>query len=297
MFKRIFPERFRRTARPYERSLTARLTERAGEVIVLAREEARHLRHNYLGTEHLLLGLLKEDEGTAAKALGSLNVTLDEVREQVESIVGYGEGEHGGPFPFPFTPRSKEVLEAAEREALRLGHHRIGTEHILLGLVPEPEGVAARALFELGIEPGIVRRAVEAVTRADRDEGGPMPGSSNRMIMHAKVEKLEVHVRCGVSVEERAVPQTLLVNLEYSYEANDEDDIAGMVDYGLLVEGAAQVLERDEFMLLETGVRMLGEYVLGTFPTVREVSVSVTKPRVPVARSLSGVSVSATFRR
>jgi ATP-dependent Clp protease ATP-binding subunit ClpC len=128
-----------------------RFTERARKVVVLAQEEARHFNHNYIGTEHLLLGLLREDEGVAARALGSLNVTLDEVREQVESIVGYGEEGTGG--QAPFTPRSKKVLELALREALQLGHNYIGTEHILLGLVRESEGVAARVLSNLGVDP------------------------------------------------------------------------------------------------------------------------------------------------
>src|SRR5918992_1489519 len=124
-----------------------RFTERARKVVVLAQEEARHFNHNYIGTEHLLLGLLREDEGVAARALASLNVTLDEVREQVESIVGYGEEGTGA--QAPFTPRSKKVLELALREALQLGHNYIGTEHILLGLVRESEGVAARVLDKL----------------------------------------------------------------------------------------------------------------------------------------------------
>src|ERR671921_189646 len=118
--------------------MSERFTERACKVVVLAQEEARHFNHNYIGTEHLLLGLLREDEGVAARALGSLNVTLDEVREQVESIVGYGEEGSGG--KAPVTPRSKKVLELALREALQLGHNYIGTEHILLGLVRESEG-------------------------------------------------------------------------------------------------------------------------------------------------------------
>lgn len=113
----------------------------------------------------------------------------------------------------------------------------------------------------------------------------------------ARVEALEVHVRCGVSEAERALPQPLLVDLEYSYEAAGEDDISSVVDYGVLLEGAARVLESEEFELLETGARRVGEHVLGAFPAVREVVVSVTKVRVPVARSLSGVRVSATFRR
>lgn len=135
-----------------------RFTERARKVVVLAQEEARHFNHNYIGTEHLLLGLLREDEGVAARALVALNVTLDEVREQVESIVGYGEEGAGG--QAPFTPRSKKVLELALREALQLGHNYIGTEHILLGLVRESEGVAARVLSNLDVDPDKVRREV-----------------------------------------------------------------------------------------------------------------------------------------
>ena len=117
------------------------------------------------------------------------------------------------------------------------------------------------------------------------------------LLFAARVEALEVHVRCGVSQEERALPQTLLIDLEYAYEAGGDDDIAGVVNYGVLVEEVARVLERREFRLLETGTRMVGERVLDSFPAVREITVSVTKPKVPVARSLSGVSVSATFRR
>src|SRR3712207_6183578 len=135
-----------------------RFTERARKVVVLAQDEARHFNHNYIGTEHLLLGLLREDEGVAAQALSSLNVVLDEVREQIESIVGYGEEGTGA--QAPFTPRSKKVLELALREALQLGHNYIGTEHILLGLVRESEGVAARVLSNLDVDPDKVRREV-----------------------------------------------------------------------------------------------------------------------------------------
>jgi ATP-dependent Clp protease ATP-binding subunit ClpC len=150
-----------------------RFTERARKVVVLAQEEARTFNHNYIGTEHLLLGLLREDEGVAARALSSLNVTLDEVREQVESIVGYGEEGTGG--QAPFTPRSKKVLELALREALQLGHNYIGTEHILLGLVRESEGVAARVLSNLDVDPDKVRREVVRMLgggRAQRGRGG-----------------------------------------------------------------------------------------------------------------------------
>jgi ATP-dependent Clp protease ATP-binding subunit ClpC len=155
-----------------------RFTERARKVVVLAQEEARHFNHNYIGTEHLLLGLLREDEGVAARALSSLNVTLDEVREQVESIVGYGEEGTGG--QAPFTPRSKKVLELALREALQLGHNYIGTEHILLGLVRESEGVAARVLSNLDVDPDKVRREVVRMLgggRAQRGRGGEAGGA------------------------------------------------------------------------------------------------------------------------
>jgi ATP-dependent Clp protease ATP-binding subunit ClpC len=150
-----------------------RFTERARKVVVLAQDEARHFNHNYIGTEHLLLGLLREDEGVAAQALSSLNVTLDEVREQVESIVGYGEEGTGA--QAPFTPRSKKVLELALREALQLGHNYIGTEHILLGLVRESEGVAARVLSNLDVDPDKVRR--EVVRRLGGGRGRSRGGS------------------------------------------------------------------------------------------------------------------------
>ncbi len=150
-----------------------RFTERARKVVVLAQDEARHFNHNYIGTEHLLLGLLREDEGVAAQALSSLNVALDEVREQVESIVGYGEEGTGA--QAPFTPRSKKVLELALREALQLGHNYIGTEHILLGLVRESEGVAARVLSNLDVDPDKVRR--EVVRRLGGGRGRSRGGS------------------------------------------------------------------------------------------------------------------------
>lgn len=127
------------------------------------------------------------------------------------------------------------------------------------------------------------------------ETGGPKPVGVRTF--RAGVEGLLVHVRCGVSEEERALPQSLRIDLDYAYEAETGDDLAGTVDYGALVEGVAGVLEWEEFKLLETGVRRVGEHVLDEFPAVGEVTVSVTKLRVPVARSLSGVSVSATFRR
>jgi ATP-dependent Clp protease ATP-binding subunit ClpC len=127
-----------------------RFTDRARRVVVLAQEEARLLNHNYIGTEHLLLGLIHEGQGVAAKALESLGIRLEAVRSQVEEIIGRGERAPTG--HIPFTPRAKKVLELSLRESKQLGHDYIGTEHILLGLVREGEGVAAQVLVKLGAD-------------------------------------------------------------------------------------------------------------------------------------------------
>ena len=138
-----------------------RFTDRARRVVVLAQEEARMLNHNYIGTEHILLGLIHEGEGVAAKALESLGISLEAVRQQVEEIIGQGQQAPSG--HIPFTPRAKKVLELALREATQLGHAHIGTEHILLGLIHEGEGVAAKALESLGIALEGVRQQVEEI--------------------------------------------------------------------------------------------------------------------------------------
>jgi len=135
-----------------------RLTDRARRVMDLAQDEARRLQHHYIGTEHLLLGLLGEGEGIAAQALQSLGIGLAAARQQVEQIVG--RGQQAAPEHIPFTPRAKKVLGLARREALQLGHHYIGTEHILLGLIREGDGVAAQALAALGAELNPVRQQV-----------------------------------------------------------------------------------------------------------------------------------------
>ena len=135
-----------------------RFTNRARRVVVLAQEEARMLNHNYVGTEHLLLGLIHEGQGTAAKALESLGIGLDMVRREVEEVIGEGQEAPSG--HIPFTPRAKKVLELSLREALELNHNYIGTEHILLGLIREGEGVAAQVLVRLGADLDRVRQQV-----------------------------------------------------------------------------------------------------------------------------------------
>ena len=148
-----------------------RFTERARQVVVLAQEEARTLKHNYIGTEHILLGLLREEEGLAARVLESLDITVERVRAQVVRIVGSGEEVTSG--QIPFTPRAKKVLELALREALSLGHNYIGTEHILLGLVRENEGVAARILLDFDADSEKIRNEV---IRMLSGPGRPPPG-------------------------------------------------------------------------------------------------------------------------
>jgi len=135
-----------------------RFTDRARRVVVLAQEEARMLNHNYIGTEHILLGLIHEGEGVAAKSLESMGISLEAVRAQVEEIIGQGKQAPSG--HIPFTPRAKKVLELSLREALQLGHNYIGTEHILLGLIREGEGVAAQVLVKLGADLNRVRQQV-----------------------------------------------------------------------------------------------------------------------------------------
>ena len=135
-----------------------RFTERAQRVMVLSQEEARRLGHSVVGTEHILLGLIAEGEDVAARALLSLGISIDQVRAEVERIIGRGEKPTEG--PIGFTPRSKRVLELAFDEARRLGHTYIGTEHLLLGLIREGEGVAAQVLHNLGADLEKVRTQV-----------------------------------------------------------------------------------------------------------------------------------------
>jgi ATP-dependent Clp protease ATP-binding subunit ClpC len=158
--------------------LFERFTERARQVVVLAQDEARALKHNYIGTEHILLGLLREEEGLAARVLESLDITVEEVRAQVARIVGQGDEVTSG--QIPFTPRAKKVLELALREALSLGHNYIGTEHILLGLVRENEGVAARILLDFDADAEKIRNEIiRMLSGPGRRQGGAGGGGAS----------------------------------------------------------------------------------------------------------------------
>src|SRR6201987_4463189 len=177
-----------------------RFTDRARRVVVLAQEEARMLNHNYIGTEHILLGLIHEGEGVAAKALEWLGISLEAVRQQVEEIIGQGQQAPSG--HIPFTPRAKKVLELSLREALQLGHNYIGTEHILLGLIREGEGVAAQVLVKLGADLNRVRQQVIQLLHGYQGKepaapggpgGGPAGGGEGGMLpaLQARVDALE----------------------------------------------------------------------------------------------------------
>ena len=179
-----------------------RFTERARQVVVLAQEEARTLKHNYIGTEHILLGLLREEEGLAARVLESLDITVERVRAQVVRIVGSGEEVTSG--QIPFTPRAKKVLELALREALSLGHNYIGTEHILLGLVRENEGVAARILLDFDADSEKIRNEVIRMLSGPggRRQGqgagagagsGPGPGRGQEVLQAARPVRAQPH--------------------------------------------------------------------------------------------------------
>ena len=163
-----------------------RFTERARQVTVLAQDEARTLRHDYIGTEHILLGLLREEEGLAARVLESLDITVERVRGQVVRIVGSGEEVTSG--QIPFTPRAKKVLEMALREALSLGHNYIGTEHILLAIARENDGVASRILLDFDADAEKIRsevlRMVSGPSGRRAGRGGGPSGPPMHRVVH-----------------------------------------------------------------------------------------------------------------
>ncbi len=159
-------------ASTYHRAVFERFTERARQVVVLAQSESRELGHDYIGTEHLLLGLLREEEGIAARVLESLGVTLEGAQAQVEAVVGRGDVVATG--QIPFTPEAKQALELSLREALALGHNHIGTEHVLLGVIRVEAGVATQILVYLGVDTDGVRDEVTRELRRNPAPGTPV---------------------------------------------------------------------------------------------------------------------------
>ena len=177
-----------------------RFTDRARRVVVLSQEEARLLSHNYIGTEHVLLGLIQEHEGVAAQALESLQISLESARREVEQIIGQGDKAPQG--HIPFTPRAKKVLELSLRQAMQLGHDYIGTEHILLGLIREGEGVAAQVLEKLGADLASVRQHVIQLLEVPAGTASPAGGSeSGRIVGAPSVSGPRVNVSSGGPLE------------------------------------------------------------------------------------------------
>src|ERR671933_629758 len=231
-----------------------RFTDRARRVVVLAQEEARLLNHNYIGTEHILLGLIHEGEGVAAKALESLGISLEGVREQVKKIIGQGQQVQSR--HIPFTPRAKKVLELSLREALQLGHNYIGTEHILLGLIREGEGVAAQVLVKLGADLNRVRQQVIQLLSGYQTgqektaAGGPQEGTpSGSLVLDQFGRNLTQAAREGkldpVIGREKEIERVMQV---LSRRTKNNPVLIGEPGVGktAVVEGLAQAIVKNE---------------------------------------------------
>jgi Clp amino terminal domain, pathogenicity island component len=231
-----------------------RFTDRARQAMALAQEEARRLNHNYIGTEHLLLGLVLESQGVAAKALESLRISLEAVRQQVEEIVG--QGQQAVPERIPFTPRAKKVTELARREALQLGHNYIGTEHILLGLIREGEGVAAQVLVQLGADLDRVRQRViqllhgtqgmqPGIKRAAWRSG--RAGARQRWLLSEILSGVESIDSQMSAIEQRLVagPDVSDLDQQIAQARRGKEAAAGAEDY----ESAAALRDRERQLL------------------------------------------------
>ncbi|MBV9446257.1 MAG: UvrB/UvrC motif-containing protein [Streptosporangiaceae bacterium] len=238
-----------------------RFTDRARRVIVLAQQEARMLDHNYIGTEHILLGLIHEGEGVAAKALESLGISLGTVRQQVEEIIGRGQQALTG--HIPFTPRAKHVLELSLREALQLGHNYIGTEHILLGLIREGDGVAAQVLVRLGADLNRVRQQViqllHGITAAEGPSAvpaGPITGGRGRREreqlaeMATRMESIDSRLH-AIAERVGTGPDTHELDQELTQVRRDKMSALDAEDY----EHAAVLRDRERELQAEQATR------------------------------------------
>jgi ATP-dependent Clp protease ATP-binding subunit ClpA len=238
-----------------------RFTDRARRVMVLAQEEARLLNHNHIGTEHLLLGLIHEGEGVAAQALESLGVSLPTVRQRVEEIIGRGQQALAG--RIPFTPRAKKVLELSRREALAMGHNYVGTEHILLGLLREGDGVAAQVLVGMGADLNRVRQQVIRILSGHHDKDEPKGGRAARRAGKAgrrqygplpeilgRVESIDAQLS-AIGQRVGAGPDVSDLDQQIAQARRDKEAAADAEDY----ESAAAQRDRERQLLADKTAR------------------------------------------
>jgi Clp amino terminal domain, pathogenicity island component len=235
------------------RAMFERFTDRARRVVVLAQDEARRLNHNYIGTEHILLGLIHEGQGVAAKALESMGISLQAVRAQVEEIIGQGQQAPSG--HIPFTPRAKKIMELSLRESLQLGHNYIGTEHILLGLIREGDGVAAQVLVKLGADLNRVRQQViqllhghqvkEPLTAGTAAGGHTLPPGVQTRLDAVEGRLADVEQRVG------AGPDTRDLDEEVDRVRRDRVDAVDAQKY----ERAAELRDREQELLAAKAAR------------------------------------------
>ena len=276
-----------------------RFTDSARRVVVLALEEAGLLNHDYIGTEHILLGLIHEGEGVAARALQRLGISLDSVRDQVVETVGRGQQRPSVHIPFSRT--AKKVLESSLREALRLGHDQIGTEHILLGLVRKRGSIAAQLLEELDADLPAIRDSVMGVLAegADEDPAGSDPVSGMDPVGvrgpadSITLKGLRIPARHGVTDQERDVGQTFVVDVMVRLDvsaASRTDDLSKTLDYGVLAEAIHRRVSDERWNLIETVAERVADLVLEN-RRVKRVEVTVHKPEAPIRVPFEDVAV------
>ncbi len=244
-------------ARKAALSMFERFTDRSRRVVVLAQEEARMLNHNYIGTEHILLALISEGGGVAAQALGSLGITEEAVRQQVEEIIGRSQQDPPRGH-IPFTPRAKKTLQLSLREAIALGHGYIGTEHILLGLVREDDGVAVRVLNGLGADPNRVRQQVIRLVSARRVQEEPgtgrATGRGKRKLLSELRGRLD-SLDWRLSVLEQRVgtsPDLAQLDQEITQVHSDKESAIDAQDF----ENAAVLRDREQQLLGDKAARL-----------------------------------------
>jgi dihydroneopterin aldolase len=281
-----------------------RFTQQARRVVVLAQEEARHLDHDYIGTEHLMLGLIADQEGVAARVLRDLGIEQEAARQQVVDIIGKGEEPAKG--PMPMTPRAKKVLELSLRESIQLKNKHIGPEHILLGLLREGNGVGAQILVALGADLATVREKIveqvvtippEQAARVRRAGAATVSAMASRSRDQIRLTGISVRAHHGVYPEEQEQGQDFVVDLVAHLDltaAGDSDRLEDTVDYGDLALRVHDLVATERWNLLERVAERVAQLVLED-ERVREVEVTVHKPQAPIAVPFDDVSV--TVRR